>query len=495
MAEDALSPPPTTEQEQVTAEHTDLPPAETKEIEPTKSTAKANNNPNPKQYIAQIQKLKQANAKYKELLKLAKERIQTQQDELDKASSEQQKREEELEQLRRQQRDNENSGATGSVEENNVNAGVIIRVCLRVKDDDNAIQHDAGAPIILEDSEMQQPSTVTEDIWVLLEYETATLSDELLMSGHQQPKYRRWKKWVQVHSEAELADFVRRDAATGEPLPLPPYSLSTEESNVIKMESQLAVSHVTEEFRRYRVRAEVARKQADAALKAAQVEQVAQTQLRIEKKNNASHVKDENIIISNLKEELKEQEKRWKLAYEMLEQENGSLKQRGSNTRGSSSLENGSSADVTLAGQWRHRYEECMKEKDELTAKLEHLTRKGAKYETPNKNETKYEGKYRALKDEYKLYRKKAKEIFDAQQRGENLSNPSSHGNGGTEEARIAYLRNLMVSYLSSEGDIKDHMEGAIGTVLKFTEDDRKKIKHSKDAASSFWYGYGLTSP
>lgn len=478
---------PATEEE--VAEHVPpVQPAETKEIEPaTKSSNNSNANPNPKQYIAQIQKLKQANAKYKELLKLAKERIQDQQDELDKVSSERNQKDGELEKIR-QQRDDEKSGAT---EEENVTTGVIIRVCLRVKDDDNAISGGINAPIT-EDFEVHQPSTAAEDMWVLLEYETATLPDELLMSGHQQPKYQRWKKWVQVHSEAELTDLVRRDAATGEPLPLPPYSLSTEESSAIKMESQQALSHVAEEFRRYRVRAEVARKQADAALRAAQAEQVAQTQLRIEKKNNASHVKDENIIISNLKEELKEQEKRWKLAYDMLEQENGSLK-RGNN--GSSSLENGSSTDVTLAGQWRHRYEECMKEKDELTAKLEYLTRKGAKYDTPNKNESKYEGKYRALKDEYKLYRKKAKEIFDAQQRGENISNSSTQVSGGTEEARIAYLRNLMVSYLSSEGDIKDHMEGAIGTVLKFTDDDRDKIKESKDAASSFWYGYGLTSP
>jgi hypothetical protein len=44
-----------------------------------------------------------------------------------------------------------------------------------------------------------------------------------------------------------------------------------------------------------------------------------------------------------------------------------------------------------------------------------------------------------------------------------------------------------MVNYLTSEPEVRDHMEGAIGTVLKFTKQDIARIKKKK-AEDESWF-------
>ena len=409
----------------------------------------------------QSQKLKEANNKYKQLLKLAKERIETQQNEIDTLQAH-------ITVLEKKTSNRSNAGTaitttTGKedgfqvvsedwneAEEQN---GVVTRVCLCLKE-----QMEEGSMDVL---------------WALLEYETAPLADDVMPQPN---SYKQWKRWKSFQKESDLIDFVRLNAASGEPLSIPPFSLSPNESDSIKRESQQVVAHVTEEFRRYRVRAEVARKQADNALKAAQVENVTQAQRRIESENTKGRIQSyhSNDFPSNeikdLKQELVNQEVRWKEAYNLLEQENKLLK------------DGGPRAEATLAGQWRHRYEECLKEKDELVAKMEMMSPQKGKG-----GETKFEAKYRSLKEEYRLYRKKAKEIFDDQQRGKDIRQDFDDGST-SEDPRIAYLRSLMVSYLTSESDVKDQMENAIYTVLKFSTEDKQKVKESRDANSSYFW-------
>jgi GRIP domain len=50
----------------------------------------------------------------------------------------------------------------------------------------------------------------------------------------------------------------------------------------------------------------------------------------------------------------------------------------------------------------------------------------------------------------------------------------------GGEESKLDYLKNLMVNYLTSDQAVRDHMEGAIGTVLQFTPEDLEKIQKKK---------------
>jgi hypothetical protein len=49
-----------------------------------------------------------------------------------------------------------------------------------------------------------------------------------------------------------------------------------------------------------------------------------------------------------------------------------------------------------------------------------------------------------------------------------------------TEESKLDYLKNLMVNYLTSNMDVREHMESAIGTVLQFSPDDIAKIEKKK---------------
>lgn len=99
-----------------------------------------------------------------------------------------------------------------------------------------------------------------------------------------------------------------------------------------------------------------------------------------------------------MRAEMSQQEAQWREAYDLLLAENKKLKSSGS--------------EALLASQWRQRYETCLKEKDVLELKLSAAAEKAVTVDG------KYELKYRDLKESFRLYRKKAKEIFESQQGG-----------------------------------------------------------------------------
>jgi hypothetical protein len=55
-----------------------------------------------------------------------------------------------------------------------------------------------------------------------------------------------------------------------------------------------------------------------------------------------------------------------------------------------------------------------------------------------------------------------------------------------SEDSKLSYLKNLMVNYLTSDIAVRDHMEGAIGTVLQFTPQDISRIEKKK-SESDYW--------
>jgi len=111
--------------------------------------------------------------------------------------------------------------------------------------------------------------------------------------------------------------------------------------------------------------------------------------------------------LDRLRAEMAEQEAQWKEAYDVLLAENNALKSSGS--------------EALLAAQWRQRYETCMAEKENLKTQLQTAQQKLASDgdEKRKADAGKYEMKYRDLKESFRLYRKKAKEIFEAQQNGD----------------------------------------------------------------------------
>jgi hypothetical protein len=238
-----------------------------------------------------------------------------------------------------------------------------------------------------------------EEIWALIEFESYDPDQQLTVP----PK--RSKTWKKFDSEAELSDYIRRD--TGEPLKLPPYSLTPKQSAQIQDDAKNEVTRITEDFRRFRVKSEMARKQADAQIRELQNSNVESAKRRIEGQNDASNSeldsetsRNQNSKIEKLRSEMTRQEAQWKEAYDVLMTENEALKS--------------SSAQAIVASQWRQRYETCLKEKEEIANQLKQTQILKA----DSSDAEKYELKYRDLKESFRLYRKKAKEIFEAQQPG-----------------------------------------------------------------------------
>ena len=94
--------------------------------------------------------------------------------------------------------------------------------------------------------------------------------------------------------------------------------------------------------------------------------------------------------------------------------------------------------------------------------------------------------------ESFRLYRKKAKEIFEAQQHsggGGGLSSAAAMSITSTSsaDAKLSYLKNLMINYLTAEPTLRDHMEGAIGTVLQFTPEEKRQVEARKMASDS-WF-------
>lgn len=56
------------------------------------------------------------------------------------------------------------------------------------------------------------------------------------------------------------------------------------------------------------------------------------------------------------------------------------------------------------------------------------------------------------------------------------------------EDSKLSYLKNLLVNYLTSDLEVREHMEGAIGTVLQFTPEDFEKIQQKKNESGYFNY-------
>ena len=69
----------------------------------------------------------------------------------------------------------------------------------------------------------------------------------------------------------------------------------------------------------------------------------------------------------------------------------------------------------------------------------------------------------------------------------------SQQNSSAAEESKLSYLKNLMVNYLTADQEVRDHMESAIGTVLKFTPSDISSIKKKKEEEATWGSYIGYT--
>ncbi|KAL7578707.1 hypothetical protein ACA910_015946 [Epithemia clementina (nom. ined.)] len=488
---------------------------------------------------AQVKKLTEANSKYKNLLKLAKERIQQQEEELEELRPIQAKYDELLQQSAASNQAStspDNGGEANAVvslddslliEKQSMAAGGaftnISRVCQRVKVPKTSTAGGRDG----------NTNTGSEEIWALIEFEVQPLhhNEGMAVSNNNNntAAIRHTKQWKRFETESQVQDYIRRD--TGEPLTLPPFSLTPEQSLNVVQQAKLEVAAITEEFRRFRVKSELARKQADTHIRDLQMAQKQSAAQRIidssssssggggdraggggggggngvnrhhshhhqqqqHRSANGSHSPPSTSSSSSsrlvdvsqlekLRAELTSQEQYWKDAYNTLLAENNVLKSSGS--------------EALLASQWRQRYESSQQEKETLQLKLEQLKN------SEDAHNTNYEAKYRDLKESFRLYRKKAKELFDTTTAGGGGTGGGGDGTSsdatlllraamadGSADAKLSYLRNLMVNYLTADADVKSHMEGAIGTLLQFNNDDVARIQ-KKRAENESWLFY-----
>mmetsp|Transcript_11406 Transcript_11406/g.26805 ORF Transcript_11406/g.26805 Transcript_11406/m.26805 type:complete len:499 (+) Transcript_11406:213-1709(+) len=449
----------------------------------------------------QMQKMRDANTKYKNLLKMAKERIEQQEIELkDLRETERKRAEEEL-----ASRDSGNNVVKYLDDANDdLTNGrwYLTRVSQLIRVD-------------LEAHELNNRG-LNQEIWALCHWDHEETDEQRFLinnNNSSNDSNNKKKQWKRFDSESDLTDFIRRD--TGEPLTLPPFSLTPQQSSRTMSEADKKVSTITEEYRRFRVKSEMTRKQMDAQIRELQSSQVEVTKRQIEVREHAEHEleatrRTEQSQLERMRAEAARQEDQWKEAYDILLKENEALKSSGS--------------EAMLASQWRQRYEVCLKERDEAVNKLQSVQQKheqhrqqqqSASFSSPpnvrgGKNvkgsgsEGKYEMKYRDLKESFRLYRKKAKEIFESQAAAAATNNSaggrksaadmmvlqmSQQNSNAEEDSKLSYLKNLMVNYLTADPEVRDHMETAIGTVLKFTPDDVSAINKKKEDDSS-WGAY-----
>jgi len=203
----------------------------------------------------QMTKLRDANSKYKNLLKLAKERIQKQEDNLQKSQDECKAMKDDME----RERNKRSKGGNNQLSDDDdtecdlsPESCAIIRVCQRVK-----VEADLHNLITTTSSiDTDDGGDNEHEIWALIEYEQNSFTaDDAINPSLSDESPIRFKRWKKFQIESSLSDYVLRD--TGETITLPPYSLTPDQGARIEREARQAVSHVTEEYRRYRIKTEV----------------------------------------------------------------------------------------------------------------------------------------------------------------------------------------------------------------------------------------------
>lgn len=348
-------------------------PTSSAKVSPTaasNSAAAAPNNMNVSKLSIQLKKLTDANAKYKHLLKLAKERIQKQEEETVAWKTEKSRLEESVEELKKRSTNTASSNHRHPQQQQLQPPDTVTNI-LRIA---RRIRH---TPLPQNNNNNTTVSSA-EQIWALMEVED--VSDEAPHTN------RRYQEWLCFSTEADLLDHVRRD--TGEPLVPPPYSLSPEQAAAVQQQAEQTVANMTEEFRRFRVKAELAKEQAAVQLRECKAAASTTQHLSAVTTTTPTAADAARQQVQRLQAEMATQEAQWKEAYDRLVAENEALQSKGS--------------EAMLAAQWRQRYETCTTEKQVLEERLQQVDGDGGMGNngtaTTVSDAEKYEQKYRDLK-------------------------------------------------------------------------------------------------
>jgi len=205
-------------------------------------------------------------------------------------------------------------------------------------------------------------------IWILIEYDEAAQ----LEAGQYAGKVID-TQWVAFANTQAVDEYIAR--LPGVPLACPARSLSSHDSSKLEAETSQRIEKVVEEFRRYKVKNEIWRKQKDAETRQLLLhgtQMAASTSAAgSSSATSLSSSLDKALLhtahafrdggqgpgqttlqeLGFLKAKLAENEEAWKTAYERLSKENELLRARGGDM---------------IAAQWRERYDALLKEKEDL---------------------------------------------------------------------------------------------------------------------------------
>ncbi|CAH0479208.1 unnamed protein product [Peronospora belbahrii] len=311
--------------------------------------------------------------------------------------------------------------------------------------------------------------------------------------------------WHCFKSEKEIQAYANR--VSGEPLVLPDFSMTPFEVERVKKSLKEEINRVQEEFRRYRVRSEITRKQKDADIRkisanviAKQTEQISEVDIAGELQSSKAQVRR----LTKAQAEAEERELILRRKFEKLMKDYEKL--------------SGTMGETVLAMEWRERYEQSAREKQELEKRLEEL--KLMMNGAFDKSHDRGNGDLQSLRQEFAQYRKSALNAVEQKEKQLNDIQEQYHVNGGGSIVSRAnssmeigarrmsvesnssllgfdtpnstrtneYLKNIVYKYMSSDQDeAKEHMEKAIATVLNFTPAEVASIQEKRKQHGWFW--------
>ncbi|CCI48071.1 unnamed protein product [Albugo candida] len=289
-------------------------------------------------------------------------------------------------------------------------------------------------------------------IWCLIEYETE--SETVSSFG-----------WHRFSSDSHLESYTSR--VCGEPIHVPPLLLLPNQVSQMQKQLKQDLEQVQEEFRRYRVRAEITRKQKDSEIRkiqadamSSQSQQLSGTDLQCELEATRLQLRRSLTKQS----EAEAQATKWRFKAEKLATDYEKL--------------SGAMGETTLATEWRERYEQLIAQKDALAKQIERLEASSAH-------------PAHALGEMHPVdSRRTNSSSWLPMARTRRLSSGSSTISAfepPNATTTNEYLKNIVYRYLTTEQlEAKEHMEKAITTVLNFSSCELEAIQKRKQQGW-FW--------
>ncbi len=189
--------------------------------------------------------------------------------------------------------------------------------------------------------------------------------------------------------------------------------------------------------------------------------------------------------VKELETELKQQAEVWHMVHGKTPREVLALRREGSETE--------------IAMQWRKRYEVAIRDKENALAKLEMLSTSGGdraaalgSAQSSANSDKDLQKKYTALKEEYRLYRRKAMEALNSRDGGTRMGGGNINLGGDINvESKLPYAKQVYMQYLLTD-DIshKETLERVLMTVLEFSTDDQEKVQKTREISQNAWISH-----